>query len=296
MVVVPQESTATQVGQILKDHELIRSPFIFVLYARWKNLDGSLKAGEYLLNNGLSTPEIVSELVDGRLASETITIPEGYTLAQVAELLETKGLASKEEFYAVAAQEDFPYKFLEESPKGERRLEGYLFPDTYRVTRGNSVRSLIDEMLKRFDQEMEDLDYPARAQKVGLTLHEAVTLASLVEREAKIDEERPLIAGVIHNRMEKSMLLQIDATVQYALGTNKPQIYYKDLEVDSPYNTYKNSGLPPGPIAMPGRASLLAAVEPAETAYLYYVAKPDGSHAFATNYAEHEANKERYQQ
>jgi UPF0755 protein len=151
-------------------------------------------------------------------------------------------------------------------------------------------------MLKRFDLEMEELDYPSRAEKAGLTLHEAVTIASLIEREAKIDEERPLISGVIHNRMEKSMLLQIDATVQYALGTNKAQIYYKDLEVDSPYNTYKNNGLPPGPIAMPGRSSLLAAVEPAETAYLYYVARPDGSHAFATNNTDHEANKERYQQ
>ncbi|MDI9447867.1 MAG: endolytic transglycosylase MltG [Bacillota bacterium] len=296
VVVVPQQSTATQVGQILKDHELIHSPFVFVLYARWKNLDGSLKAGEYLLNNGLSTPEMLNELVEGRLASETITIPEGFTMTQVAELLETKGLAEREEFFAVAAREDFSYKFLEERPKGERRLEGYLFPDTYRVTRGDSVRFLIDNMLKRFDLEMEELDYPSRAEKAGLTLHEAVTIASLIEREAKIDEERPLISGVIHNRMEKSMLLQIDATVQYALGTNKAQIYYKDLEVDSPYNTYKNNGLPPGPIAMPGRSSLLAAVEPAETAYLYYVARPDGSHAFATNNTDHEANKERYQQ
>jgi UPF0755 protein len=244
VVVVPQQSTATQVGQILKDHELIHSPFVFVLYARWKNLDGSLKAGEYLLNNGLSTPEMLNELVEGRLASETITIPEGFTMTQVAELLETKGLAEREEFFAVAAREDFSYKFLEERPKGERRLEGYLFPDTYRVTRGDSVRFLIDNMLKRFDLEMEELDYPSRAEKAGLTLHEAVTIASLIEREAKIDEERPLISGVIHNRMEKSMLLQIDATVQYALGTNKAQIYYKDLEVDSPYNTYKNNGLP----------------------------------------------------
>ena len=164
-------------------------------------------------------------------------------MTQVAELLETKGLAEREEFFAVAAREDFSYKFLEERPKGERRLEGYLFPDTYRVTRGDSVRFLIDNMLKRFDLEMEELDYPSRAEKAGLTLHEAVTIASLIEREAKIDEERPLISGVIHNRMEKSMLLQIDATVQYALGTNKAQIYYKDLEVDSPYNTYKNNGL-----------------------------------------------------
>lgn len=295
VMVVPQQSTATQVGQLLKDHELIRSPFIFVLYARWKNLDGSLKTGEYMLSNGLTTPQMLDELVDGRLAAVTITIPEGLTMTQVAELLETKGLVGREEFLAVAAREDFTCKNLESRPKGERRLEGYLFPDTYQVTRGESAHFIIDLMLKRFEQEIEDLNYLARAKKAGLTLHEAVTLASLVEREAKIDAERPLIAGVIHNRMKKSMLLQIDATVQYALGTNKPQVYYKDLEVDSPYNTYKNNGLPPGPIAMPGRSSLLAAVEPAKTLYLYYVARPDGSHAFATNYDDHKTNKERYQ-
>ncbi|OPZ74838.1 MAG: putative aminodeoxychorismate lyase [Firmicutes bacterium ADurb.Bin456] len=295
VMVVPQQSTATQVGQLLKDRELIRSPFIFVLYARWKNLDGSLKAGEYLLSNGLTTPQMLNELVDGRLAAVTITVPEGFTLNQVAELLEAKGLGGKEEFLSVAAREDFPSKILESRPKDERRLEGYLFPDTYQVTRGENVRFIIDLMLKRFEREIEDLNYPARAKKAGLTLHEAVTLASLVEREAKIDAERPLISGVIHNRMKKAMLLQIDATVQYALGANKPQVYYKDLEVDSPYNTYRNNGLPPGPIAMPGRSSLLAAVEPAETVYLYYVARPDGSHAFATNYADHMINKERYQ-
>lgn len=296
VVAIPQQSTAKQVGALLKNSNLIRSPFVFIIYARWKDLDGRIKAGEYLFNNGFSTPEILRELVDGRLAVETFTVPEGFTIAQVADLLGAKGLVNRDEFLTVAAQEDFTYYFLQERPKGERRLEGYLFPDTYQITRGDTVHLIIDLMLKRFEREMEDLNYPAQAEKIGLTLHEALTIASLVEREARIDAERPLISGVIHNRMDQSMLLQIDATIQYALGTNKPQIYYKDLEIDSPYNTYRNDGLPPGPIAMPGRSSLLAAVDPAETDYLYYVAKSDGSHAFATNFEDHKANKARYQQ
>ncbi|MDD4239695.1 MAG: endolytic transglycosylase MltG, partial [Desulfotomaculaceae bacterium] len=181
-------------------------------------------------------------------------------------------------------------------PEGEKRLEGYLFPDTYSFNIGESESIIVETMLKRFDREMAELGFEALAEENGISLHQAVTIASLVEREAKADEERPLIAGVIYNRLNISMPLQIDATIQYALGENKPEIYYKDLEVDSPYNTYRNYGLPPGPIAMPGRASLLAAVNPADTDYLYYVAKPDGSHAFATTLAQHNVNKEMYQQ
>lgn len=296
VVAVPPQATAGQVGKILKQSGLVRSSLVFSIYARLRGMDGRIKAGEYSLSNGLSTPEVLRELVDGRLAVQSFTVPEGFTTVQVADLLVSKGLIDREKFFEAVAEENFPYSFVEDLPKSERRLEGYLFPDTYQVTRGSSESSIIDLMLKRFDQEMKELDYPALAGRMGMTLHEAVTIASMVEREARIDEERPLIAGVIHNRINKSMPLQIDATVQYALGTSKPKIYYKDLEVDSPYNTYKIPGLPPGPIAMPGKASLLAAVNPARTNYLYYVAKPDGSHAFAATLAEHNANKERYQQ
>jgi len=296
VVAVPLQATAGQVSKILEQNELVRSSFVFSLYARLWGMDGRIKAGEYRLSNGLSTPEVLRELVDGRLAIQSFTIPEGFTTTQVADLLVTKGLINKEKFFSDVAGENFPYSFIQGLPKDNRRLEGYLFPDTYQVTRGSSESSVIDLMLKRFDLEMSQLDYPARVNKVGMTLHQAVTIASMVEREARIDEERPLIAGVIYNRMRRSMPLQIDATIQYALGANKPKIYYKDLEIDSPYNTYRIHGLPPGPIAMPGKSSLLAAVNPARTEYLYYVAKPDGSHAFATTLAEHNANKERYQQ
>lgn len=295
-VVVPRQATAGQVGEILKQNNLVRSSLIFSLYARFKGMDNKIKAGQYRLNNSLSTPVILRELVDGSLAAETFTIPEGYTTSQIADLLVSKGLVSREKFFLAVSIDNFPYSFIERLPKGEKRLEGYLFPDTYQVTRGSSENSIIDMMLKRFENELAELNYPARANDMGLTLHQAVTIASMVEREAKIDEERPIIAGVIFNRMSQSMPLQIDATVQYALGGNRDRVYYKDLEVDSPYNTYKNLGLPPGPIAVPGRSSLLAVVDPTRTDYYYYVAKADGSHAFAKTLAEHNVNKERYQQ
>lgn len=296
VVEIPQQATAGVAGKILAEEGLVQSPLAFRLYTRWKGLDGQLKAGRYRLNNGLSTPQIIAELVDGRLAVNAITIPEGLNTVQVADLLAAKGLVDREKFIFAASDQEFPYGFLKDLPKDDKRLEGYLFPDTYYFNVGDSESTIIDTMLKRFDREMVELDYAAQAERNGITLHQAVTIASLIEREAMADEERPLIAGVIYNRLNISMPLQIDATIQYALGENKPELFYKDLEVDSPYNTYRNYGLPPGPIAMPGRASLLAAVNPTDTEYLYYVAKQDGTHAFATTLAQHNVNKEMYQQ
>jgi UPF0755 protein len=173
-------------------------------------------------------------------------------------------------------------------------MEGYLFPDTYHIGSRTTEEEIIKMMLKRFNDELVKLDYVEKITLPGLSLHNAVTLASLVEREAREDSERPVIAGVIMNRLNRGMKLQIDATVLYALGGHKEKVYYKDLEVDSPYNTYLYYGLPPGPIAFPGEASLKAAIEPAITDYLYYVAKPDGSHAFARTLAEHNNNKAKY--
>lgn len=296
VVTVPPQAPAGQVGALLQQKKLVRSAVIFSLYARWKGMDGLIKAGEYSLSNGLSTPEVLFELVNGRLAIQSFTVPEGFTTAQIADLLVSKGLVNGERFYWAVANENYSYPFIQGAPNNEKRLEGYLFPDTYQVFRGCSESSIIEMMLKRFEKEIDELDYLTLVQKAGLTLHQAVTIASLLEREAVLDAEKSLIAGVIFNRMAKSMPLQVDATVQYALGTHQPKIYYKDLQVDSPYNTYRTYGLPPGPIAMPGRASLLAAVKPAATSYLYYVARPDGSHAFANTLDEHNLNIERYLQ
>jgi UPF0755 protein len=295
VVAIPISATANQVGEILKQNELVRSPRLFSLYARFTGRDDQIKAGQYKLNSSFSTKELLRELVEGRLAEQSFTVPEGYTTAQIADLLASKGLADKTEFLKAVSTAEFDFSFLKELPAGEKRLEGYLFPDTYQVASDSTPVSIIDMMLERFAREMEELDYAAQAGRAGVTLPEAVIIASLIEREALVDAERPLIAGVIYNRLKIDMPLQLCASVQYALGATKPELSYQDLEIDSPYNTYKIYGLPPGPISMPGRKSLLAAVQPTDTEYLYYVAKPDGSHAFATTLEEHEANKGMYE-
>jgi UPF0755 protein len=295
VVAIPISATANQVGEILKQNELVRSPRLFSLYTRFTGRDDQIKAGQYKLNSSFSTKELLNELVEGRLAEQSFTVPEGYTTAQIVDLLASKGLADKAEFLKAVSTAEFDYFFLQDLPAGEKRLEGYLFPDTYQVASDSTPTSIIDMMLERFASEMEELDYAAQAGRAGVTLQEAVIIASLIEREARVDTERPLIAGVIYNRLKIDMPLQLCASVQYALGATKPELSYQDLEIDSPYNTYKIYGLPPGPIAMPGRKSLLAAVQPTATEYLYYVAKPDGSHAFAATLEEHEANKVRYE-
>lgn len=296
VVEIPVSTTANQVGDILKQNGLVRNDLVFSLYARYTGMDSRIKAGEYILNDSYSTPELLGKLVEGRLAELSFTVPEGYTTAQIADLLAARGLADRQKFLQAVSEGEFSYPFIQGLPKGEKRLEGYLFPDTYQVDRECTEESIIDMMLSRFAGVIEELDYQARAESIGITLHEALTIASMVEREAMVDDERSLIAGVIHNRLDIDMPLQVDATVQYALGTTKPTLYYEDLEIDSPYNTYKIYGLPPGPIAMPGRNSLMAAVQPETTEYFYYVAKPDGSHAFAATLAEHNANRERYEE
>jgi UPF0755 protein len=295
VVAIPQEAVAATIGKILEEEGLVRSSVAFNLYTRCMGLDARIKAGHYVLNSGFSTPRLAMELVNGQQVFYRVTIPEGFNTEQIADLLAEKGLVERDRFMAVVREQHFDFSFLQGVPKGDRRLEGYLFPDTYNFELGVDEGTIVETMLNRFDREMKELDYATLTARNGINVHQAVTIASLIEREAKADEERPLIAGVIYNRLKIPMLLQIDATIQYALGENKPIIYYKDLEVDSPYNTYKHYGLPPGPIAMPGRASLLAAVQPAATDYLYYVAKPDGSHAFATTLSDHDIHRELYQ-
>ncbi len=295
-LVIPENASSREVSKILQEHNLIKSPLIFRLYTRYRGVDDRLKAGEYSFQAPVSLPEIVNQLVKGQPEIVKVTVPEGFTLEQIARLLAEKGMVDQQTFLAEAERGSFAYSFLADLSAGPRRLEGYLFPDTYHLSKKMTEHEIIDLMLKRFQQEMEALNYGERAGRAGLTLREAVIIASLVEKEAKVDEERPVIAGVIFNRLRAGMPLQIDATVQYALGGNyRPRLSYQDLEVDSPYNTYKINGLPPAPIASPGRSSLLAAVAAQSTSYLYYVAKPDGTHAFARTLAEHNANRRKYQ-
>lgn len=293
---IPENADCSRIGKILYRNGLVRGPDLVSIYARLHRLDQKLKPGRYLFRTDQSLPQMASSLVAGPTDVIVFTMPEGFSLDQLTDVLVQKGLVDREKFRAALARvESSGHPFLKVIPAGQG-LEGYLFPDTYHAGYKTGEDQIIAMMLDRFGEEIKSLDYEKKASDLNLTLHQAVTIASMVEGEAAVDQERPIIAGVIYNRLRLGMPLQIDATVKYALGGQKKKIYYKDLEVDSPYNTYRAAGLPPGPIDSPGRASLLAALNPARTDYLYYVARPDGTHAFASNLAEHNNNKAKYQQ
>jgi len=226
--------------------------------------------------------------------SERVTIPEGYNTEQIIALLVQKGIGSKEEFTKVITEDTFPYTFLNGAPKGSHRLEGYLFPNTYFIDIKTSPHAVIDLLLQQFAKELTP-QVKKQLTTMKLTVPQWVTVGSMVEKEAEKESDRPLIASVIMNRLKVNQPLQIDATIQFLLGTPKAKLYDKDLQIASPYNTYLHPGLPPGPIANPGHASMQAALYPAQTDFLYYVAKKDGYHAFTKTYAEHLKNVKLYE-
>lgn len=290
-------ASSYQIGYMLKDKGLIKNPLFFRVYAKMSGHAASIKAGSYLVEQGRSIPEILDMISNGKVRADVqrFTIPEGFTIEQIADTLEKNGIANKQRFLQEADNGDFEYDFVKEIPKKDgmkHRLEGYLFPETYEVKKGASEREIIDVMLKQFSLVMTP-EFREQLKAQGLSSHEAVTLASLVEREAQVPKERPTIAGVMYNRLRLNppMPLQIDATIQYVVG-QKPELLLKDLEVESPYNTYKHLGMPPGPIASPGLDSLKAVAQPEKHEYLYYVTKKDGSgeHYFAKTLDEHNQN------
>ncbi len=297
--VVKVGDTATSVGERLQATGLIRSSWVFRLTASIYSLDSSLEAGEYELRPNMSLSEIMAQLQ--KASPFRLTIPEGWRLEQVAALVEEKGLFSKEDFLR-ASRAQYTNSFLSSRPAGAS-LEGYLFPDTYFLSASTTASELVNKMLANFDgrfpRQLRD-----QAARRGLSVHQVVILASIVEREVIRDSERPIIAAVFLKRLALGMTLDADPTVQYALGSSpasvtrygfwKASLSQDDMRVDSPYNTYRQRGLPPGPIASPGLATLRAVVEAPETDYLYFVAKGDGSHAFAATLEEHIQNIARY--
>ncbi|MBM7854042.1 UPF0755 protein [Desulfohalotomaculum tongense] len=296
IIEIPGNSTSRTVAEMLEKKGLIKSAWAFCLYSRYKGWDGKIQAGEYQLSAAMSTPEILGAITRGSQVFYSFTVPEGYTVEQIAQLLQDKGLVNKEEFLRLCREGiDRHYPFLKNHPGTNYLLEGYLFPDTYKITKQSTEKDIIYMMLERFNAELEKLNFAQKAEKLNLSVHQAVTIAAMIEKEAIFDKERPIISGVIQNRLKKGMPLQIDATVLYALGEHREVVLYKDLEVESAYNTYRVAALPPGPIACPGSASLKAAVEPEKNSYLYYVAKPDGTHAFSRTLAEHNRNIAKYQ-
>ncbi len=275
---IPAGSSTIAVARTLEQQGLIKSALAFRVYTRYSGQDSSIMAGKYALSSAMSVQDILAKLTMGEVETFSFTIPEGYNAKQIADLLAEKDYVNREKFLALV---------------DEKRLEGYLFPATYRAFKGITEIELLNLMYKRFRQEITP-DYEAKAKALGLNLHQAVTLASIIEREAMKDSERPMVAAVFLNRMKIGMKLESCATVQYALGENKERLLYKDLQVDSPYNTYKVTGLPPGPIAAPGRPSLQAAVNPAKVDYLYFVVSKAGEQAFSNTLDEHNKNKRKY--
>lgn len=280
--------TTYSIAEYLASENIIKSNKAFLLYTLSLNKDVSLQAGEYRLSPSMTADEILEILSKGKIFVDTVrvTIPEGYELAQIKEKLVAVGIADRDKLEE-ALEKDYDYWFLKELDRTENRLEGYLFPDTYEIPRSYSEEDIVNRMLRRFEQIFNE-QHRQKAKELGMTIDQVVTLASIVEREAVLDSERATISGVFHNRMNIGMLLQSCATVQYIIGERKPILTFDDIAIESPYNTYVNSGLPPGPIASPGAASINAALNPEKTDYLYFVAKKDGGHTFSKTLEEHE--------
>ncbi|PAB60929.1 endolytic transglycosylase MltG [Anaeromicrobium sediminis] len=294
LVTIPKGVSTSQIGNILKDKELINNTTTFRILNKLSKTNGKLKAGNYILSKSMSAKKIVDEMVLGNVVENTIkfTIPEGFELRQIADRLASMNLIDKDKFYKLVNEGNFEYEFLNDIPKGENRLEGFLFPDTYEIHEGASENEIIMKMLDRFN----DVFYEAYKNKSidrDMTIKEIVTLASVIEREAKYDKERPIVASVFYNRIDKNMKLQSCATVQYILKDRKPKLSIKDTQIDSKYNTYLYAGLPEGPIASPGKASINAALNPADTQYLYFVVGKNGQHYFNKSYKEHLTDKNR---
>ena len=295
-VEIPDGADTATIASILADTGVIGNAAMFRLRARLDGVDGELRPGVYDLITGMAYDEVVDTLVAGPpVAYTTVTIPEGFTVEQIAERIAAETGISADEVAELglggAPSFEQEYPFVSDGFQGS--LEGYLFPETYRIAEGSTARDVIVLMLDQFAEQFATLDL-SYAEEAGLTSHEVVTLASMVEREARLADERPLVSSVIYNRLARGMRLEIDATIEYVIKENRPRLLNKDLEVDSPYNTYKYDGLPPGPIASPGLAALEAATSPAETGYLYYVlTSADGAHTFTETYEEFLEAKEK---
>jgi len=290
MVEVPVGMSVTALSELLHGQGLVRSAGKFRWLVRFKGAARQIKAGEYQLSTGLRPGELLNKITRGEVRLHQITFPEGYTLKQIAELLEASKLVNAESFIAAATDPPFIHSLGIEATS----LEGYLFPDTYRFARGLPVETMLRSFVTMFNHHFGPVQ-EEQARNLGFTRHQVVILASVVEKETAVAEERPLIAGVFLNRLRKRVRLQSDPTVIYGLRNFDGNLTRAHLQKDTPYNTYTRRGLPIGPICNPGAASIQAVLNPTSTPYLYFVAKKDGTHHFSTNLVEHNTAVLRYQ-
>jgi UPF0755 protein len=281
LFVVPQGTTLREVAEGLEGAGIISNHSLLLLWCRMAGCGADIKAGEYRLSSSMAPLAVLDMLNKGTVIAHSVTIPEGFTIGQIAAELDKKGLAAEEEFLALATDPRMPARYGLLSPN----LEGYLYPDTYRFSKGQPVAAVIDVMVKRFFEKITPLK--PRIEASGMALEDIVTMASIVEKETGKEEERPLIASVFLNRLKKGMRLESDPTVIYGIEDFDGNLTRKDLAHSGPYNTYVIRGLPPGPIASPGEAAIRAVLFPAQTDYLYFVSKNDGSHQFSRTLTEH---------
>lgn len=297
-IIEPGE-TAVTIAAKLAEAGIINDADLFRLYIRYHGVDARLEAGDFDLRRNMTMEEIAEALQHARMEEISVTVVPGWRIEQTAEMLERENIIRGDAFLALARQGTFAYAILADRPEGSS-LEGYLFPETYRLPAQATALDLVERMLETFEQRFTPAMHQAIRQQ-GLTIHESLTLASIVQREGVVAEELPIIADVYLNRIEQGMHLQADPTFQYARGYDAASgkwwapFQVGDVElVQSPYNTFLNPGLPPGPICSPGQAALEAVAFPADTNYLFFYAKGDGSHAFAVTYEEHLANQAQY--
>ena len=286
IVHIPPGTSARRIGEVLEERGVIHSARMFEWTVRWHNLAHRLEAGTYHLSGAKTTSGVVQDLLKAPIETHRVTIPEGLTRHEIAGLLQRQSVIDSARFTTLTEDPDFIRRLDINAPT----LEGYLFPETYFFDVETTPEEVIRLMVAQFHEVFADSLY-ARLDTLGLAFHQVVILASIVEREAMVAEERPIISAVFQRRLKLNRRLESCATVEYALGTHKKRLTRADLQVKSPFNTYRHRGLPPGPIGNPGRESILATLYPAGTDYLYFVARGDGHHIFSHTNVEHERAK-----
>lgn len=290
VVVIPDGSTFQYVAALLEREGLIKNRSVFVLIGKYQSADRKVQAGEYELNPGMTPAEILSKLLNGEVLLHPLTIPEGLTITQIADVVPQQGLTDRVEFLRLAKDREFVASL---GIKAET-LEGYLYPDTYKFPRPIEAREVLMAMVEQLRQVVGP-DLLARMQELKMTMHEVLTLASIIEKETGSGGERLEISAVFHNRLKKHIPLQSDPTVIYGLPAFDGNLHKQDLSSPSPYNTYRVQGLPPGPIANPGIEAIRAALYPSDSRSLYFVSRNDGTHQFSATLIEHNKAVEKYQ-
>lgn len=287
-VEVAKGASFNQIATQLEDRNVVKSAFFLRLYTKLKGAP-NVQAGEYAFNNSSNAGDVLSVLKAGpKEKTDRLTIPEGFRLTQIAEAVGAIPGLSAADFYEVATSGQVTSNY---SPPGSKDLEGLLFPDTYLLSASDTELTLLQRMVNEFDNQVRVAGIDNSGSSIGHTPYETITIASMIESEAKVRDDQGKISQVIENRLFKAMPLQIDATVLYAMGNTKKGLSFDDLKYASPYNTYQNQGLPPGPISAPGAAAIKAALQPTPGPWLYYVVTgADGSHSFGSTLEEHNAN------